>query len=240
MTDLPSTYLELTSLMKKKYPDIPEYRIQAEIARIQVISFNVRGLAKKRVLDVGGGSTSNTDRAWLPQRLYQRFFNREAYTLFDPWYSRILNEAGAEPVVVDAGDNDSEPFESHGVDLFDPDSLSMFQDESFDAVNNYRCTVPRHSKHAKNGTSPGMYQRMGWDYRRENSQDAFDRQIPISGWLAHRTQSTLERLWLLNDDVMQQVERVLKKGGTYTLAEFIYRKRKNGLCQEGILKGPGS
>jgi hypothetical protein len=39
-------------------------------------------------------------------------------------------------------------------------------------------------------------------------------------------------MWAIDDGIFLQVQRLLKEGGVYTLAEFAYRKKKGVLVRE--------
>lgn len=235
-----SSYASLITAARLEYPDLTEERATAEVNRISVLSQDVRGLANKRVLDIGGGSETSTDRYNFLIRLYQKYFDREAYSLFHPWYCRILKQAGACPEVLDVGDNSGEKFPSHQLDVTKPDAFVQFPDGSFDAVNNYKCTVPRNSKHAERGTSPGIYFAFARKHRSDDVRVMQEKDMPYSEWAAFMRKANCERVWALNDNVFHNVERILKHGGIYTLAEFVFRKRKGGLHKEKVLQGLGS
>jgi hypothetical protein len=101
---------------------------------------NVQG---KRILDIASGS--NTSRA--PSSIYvntpfgEKRISRSTngYTAqFEPWFSRMLLELGANPVGIDFGDLESEAFEHYRVDLGQSGALNFLPSHSFDAVQDSR------------------------------------------------------------------------------------------------------
>ncbi len=58
--------------------------------------------------------------------------------VFEPWFCRILQTLGAQPVGVDRGDLSGETFEAHRLDLGQPGALDVFPSRSFDAVQDSR------------------------------------------------------------------------------------------------------
>jgi hypothetical protein len=101
---------------------------------------NVQG---KRILDIASGS--NTSRA--PSSIYvdspfgEKRIGRSTngYTAqFEPWFSRMLLELGANPVGIDFGDLESEAFEHYRVDLGQRGALDFLPSHSFDAVQDSR------------------------------------------------------------------------------------------------------
>ena len=210
-----------------------EERLEAELIRIQHISANVASLANKRVLDLGCGSAKNMDSHWNPiGRLWQRWIRPKEFARFQPWYCRILQEAGAQPVGIDIRRNAGERFESHSMDLSDPTALERFPDESFDHANNYFLTVPKNSMHARSGTSPSIWLSLAWKHRFDNYNQAKERGIPLEDIPKFYERQNWKRMWAINDGIFLQVQRLLKEGGVYTLAEFAYRKKKGALVRE--------
>jgi SAM-dependent methyltransferase len=84
----------------------------------------VRG---KRILDIACGSNSSRS----PD-------TGERTAMFEPWFSRLLLELGAEAVGVDAGDLDGERFEHYSADLSRVGALDFLPDASFDGVQDSR------------------------------------------------------------------------------------------------------
>ena len=84
----------------------------------------VRG---KRILDLASGSNSSRS----PK-------TRRRTALFEPWFSRLLVELGADPVAIDLGDLEGEAFEHHRVDLGQPGALDFLPAASFDGVQDSR------------------------------------------------------------------------------------------------------
>lgn len=207
------SYRPVAEKVMKKYPRLPPWRLIAELKRLIEISADSRQMINKRVLDLGCGSKENTDRHdWLT-RLWYRLIRSPELQRFDPWYPRIAHEAGAKVVGVDIATNATEEFESRILDLMNPSSLECFESDSFDAANNYCFTVPPESDKARSGTSPAIMYKFEMDF---------------------------ERAYELNRQIFQQVERLLKNGGTYTLAEFVYKKKKGRLKKDHVIEGAGA
>jgi hypothetical protein len=212
---------------------LDERRLEAQLIRIQHVSPNVASLANKRVLDLGCGSAKNKDSHWNPiVRLWLRWMKPIEFAWFQPWYCRILQEAGAQPVGIDIRSNAGERFESHAMDLSDPKALERFPGESFDHANNYFLTVPKNSMHARCGTSPSIWLSLGWKYKDENYNQAKERGIALKDLPDFYQRLNWERMWAINDGIFLQVKRLLKEGGVYTVAEFAYRKKKGVLVRE--------
>lgn len=210
-----------------------EGKLEAQLIRIQHISANVASLANKRVLDLGCGSAKNKDNHWNPiGRWWQRWIKPKEFARYQPWYCRILQEAGAQPVGIDIQTNAGERFESHAMDLSDPKALARFPDESFDHANNHFLTVPRNSVHAQCGTSPSMGVFLARKHWVDNSNQAKEQGIPLKDLRKFCERENWKRMWAINDGIFLQVQRLLKEGGVYTLAEFAYRKKKGVLVQE--------
>ena len=102
---------------------------------------DVRG---KRILDIACGS--NTSKAPTIIHIHTPFRVKKirtrdtgAYTAqFEPWFCRILLALGANPVGVDIGDLEGEPFEHYRVDLGREGALNFLPSHSFDAVQDSR------------------------------------------------------------------------------------------------------
>jgi hypothetical protein len=97
------------------------------IDRLQHAFGSLAALRGKRILDIASGSNSSRS---------PRTGKRTA--LFEPWFARLLLELGAEPVALDSGDLEGEPFEHHQVDLGRPGALDFLPDASFDGVQDSR------------------------------------------------------------------------------------------------------
>jgi hypothetical protein len=97
------------------------------ISRLQRAFGSLDGLREKRILDIASGS--NSSRSPITGRRTAQF---------EPWFARLLLELGAEPVALDAGDLEGEPFEHHRVDLGRPGALDFLPDASFDGVQDSR------------------------------------------------------------------------------------------------------
>ena len=154
------------------------------------------------------------------------------FARYQPWYCRILQEAGAQPVGTDIRTNAGERFESHAMDLSDPKALERFPDESFDHANDHFLTVPRNSMHARCGTSPSIGVFLARKHWVDNYNQAKERGIPLKDFPKFCERQNWERMWAINDGIFLQVQRLLKEGGVYTLAEFAYRKKKGVLVLE--------
>ena len=137
---------------------------------------------------------------------------------------------GAQPVGIDIQTNAGERFESHEMDLSDPKALERFPDESFDHANNYFLTVPKNSMHARCGTSPSIWLSLGWKHKDDNYNLAKERGIPLKDLPEFYQRQNWKRMWAIDDGIFLRVQRLLKEGGVYTLAEFAYRKKKGSSC----------
>jgi hypothetical protein len=118
------------------------------------------------------------------------------------------------------------------MDLSDPKALERFPDESFDHANNHFLTVPKNSIHARSGTSPSIWLYLVWKHRVDNHNLAKERGIPLKDFPKFCEGENWKRMWAINDGIFLQVQRLLKEGGVYTLAEFAYRKKKGVLVRE--------
>lgn len=196
----------------QKYPTLPNYRIIAELRRLQEIANLTRDLVGKNILDIGCGSKNSKDLPGGLTKLWYRFFDPHVLEQFEPWYCRIAHEARAKIIGLDIEPN-NESFETFQVDLLEQNAFEQFDDESFDAVNNYKCTIPRNSRQAHMACSPAIMKRYDMNF---------------------------ERAFELDDAVRRQVERLLKPRGIYTVAEFVYRKEKGGLKLTRVMDGLGS
>lgn len=233
-----SPHAELQERVASKYPLLTEARFAGEMQRIQYMAQSTRDLLGKRILDLGCGSNVTKDTFFgFAGRLIQRYIDPVGYARFQPWYCRILHEAGASAVGVDIASNAKETFESHQLDLMDPTALDQFPDESFDGVNNYFLSVPRDSVHAKVGTSPAIMKALAWKHHREDLQDFQKKGIPLDQWSAEMRKRSFPRMHAINDQIFSQVQRLLKNGGTYTLAEFVYQKKKGSLKRTQKMEG---
>jgi len=97
------------------------------IGRLERAFGSLSGVRGNRILDIASGSNSSRS---------PRTGKRTA--LFEPWFARLALELGAEPVAVDSGDLQGEPFEHHRVDLGRPGALDFLADASFDGVQDSR------------------------------------------------------------------------------------------------------
>lgn len=87
----------------------------------------------KTVLDIGSGSSSGHDH--------------EYKEVFEPWFCRILQKIGAEPIAVDQGDNTGEAFEHHRFNLVtetlhDHPLRFLGRGRKVDIVHNFRFLPP--------------------------------------------------------------------------------------------------
>ena len=207
------TYRPVWEKIHAEYPRMPFWRFTAEAKRLIEIASDARQLINKNILDLGSGSKEHADQGPLPLRMWNRIFNYGEYTRFHPWYARTAHAAGAKVTAVDIASNEDEEFQSLQMDLMNPDALSILDDESVDAVNNMCLTAPRDSKRASSGTSPAIMWKLGMDH---------------------------EAAFKLNDQIAEQVRRILREGGTYTLSEFVYKKKKGKLKRVRVMEGLGA
>src|SRR5438105_5743392 len=107
----------------------PELRaiLDEFVGRLRAAFGSLAALRGKRILDLASGS--NTSR-------HPKTGRRTA--IFEPWFSRLLVELGAEPVAIDLGDLEGEAFEHHRVDLGRAGGLDFLADASFDGVQDSR------------------------------------------------------------------------------------------------------
>ncbi len=115
--------------LSRKIAQEPETRdvIAQFIGRLERAFGNLAAVKGKRILDVGCGSNTSRD----PR-------TGKITPMFEPWFCRILVELGAEPVGIDLGDLEGEPFEHYRVDLAKTGALDFLPDSSFDAVHDSR------------------------------------------------------------------------------------------------------
>src|SRR2546428_5018257 len=94
--------------LERKLRREPELRaiLDEFVGRVRAAFGSLAGVRGKRILDLASGSNSSRS---------PRTKRRTA--LFEPWFSRLLVELGADPVAIDLGDLEGEPFEHHRVDL---------------------------------------------------------------------------------------------------------------------------
>jgi SAM-dependent methyltransferase len=100
-------------------------------------------LKGKRILDIACGSRTSSapaqGRFGPLRRRGSTHRPQEGYTaLFEPWFCRILSVVGANPVGIDKGDLDGEPFEHYPADLGRIGALDFLPQHSFDAVHDSR------------------------------------------------------------------------------------------------------
>jgi hypothetical protein len=97
------------------------------IGRLQRAFGSLARVRGKRILDIASGSNSSRSPA-----------TGRRTALFEPWFARLMLELGAEPVAVDSGDLEGEPFEHHRVDLGQSGALDFLPAASFDGVHDSR------------------------------------------------------------------------------------------------------
>jgi len=97
------------------------------VARLRDAYGSLDAVRGKRILDLASGSNSSRS----PK-------TRRRTALFEPWFSRLLVELGAEPVAIDLGDLEGEAFEHHRVDLGAAGALDFLPTASFDGVQDSR------------------------------------------------------------------------------------------------------
>ena len=97
------------------------------VDRLQRAFTSLTRVRGKRILDIASGSNSSRS---------PKTGKRTA--MFEPWFSRLLLELGAEPVALDAGALDGERFEHHRLDLGRAGALDFLPDASFDGVQDSR------------------------------------------------------------------------------------------------------
>ena len=97
------------------------------VARLRAAFGSLAAVRGKRILDLASGSNSSRHPG-----------TGRRTALFEPWFSRLLVELGADPVALDLGDLEGEPFEHHRVDLGLPGALDFLPAASFDGVQDSR------------------------------------------------------------------------------------------------------
>ena len=117
--------------------------IQQMFGRLANSFATLSDIQDKKILDIACGS--NTSKA--PASLYintpfgEKRIGRasKGFTAqFEPWFCRILLELGANPVGIDFGDLDREPYAHYRVDLGQIGALDFLPDRSFDALQDSR------------------------------------------------------------------------------------------------------
>lgn len=108
----------------------PRFKNIARVMTMQLswILFATDGnLAKKKILDLGCGSTGDTEESVIEQDS----------SLFHPWLCRALGELGASPIGVDIGNLEGEKFETYRTNLLIPNALALvgIPDDSIDVVH---------------------------------------------------------------------------------------------------------
>jgi SAM-dependent methyltransferase len=102
------------------YNEDPFY-VEHTITRIcEILGTNLK---RKRILDLGCGSTGQSQDSHMMGRNDGHFYN-------EPWLSRALYHLGARPIGVDIGRLVDEKFEHHSIDLLEPDALRFLKDHS--------------------------------------------------------------------------------------------------------------
>jgi hypothetical protein len=202
------SYHRLQEEFLLKNPEISAERLEMELKRIQVIAAKTKDLVGKCVIDLGAGAEQSLDKGNIIVSVVRRILGGGKQHPFHPWYCRILQEANANPVAIDLASNEKEGFASHRLDLTDPSSLDIFEPNTFDAANNFGFTVPSDSRISYRGVPPSLLYNFGL-----SRNEVFE----------------------LDSELREKMRQLLKEGGTYTIAEFIYRKRNKQLVKEGLL-----
>src|SRR6266571_4661390 len=111
---------------RRREPELNDI-LKEFVARLRAAYGSLERVRGKRILDLASGSNSSRS----PQ-------TGRRTALFEPWFSRLLVELGADPVAIDLGDLAGEPFEHHRVDLGRPGALDFLPAASFDGVQDSR------------------------------------------------------------------------------------------------------
>jgi SAM-dependent methyltransferase len=238
---IPSSFKGLAGEVLEVYPKMPEHRLEAEIRRIAEISSSTKDLIGKRILDLGCGSAHSADGpGFIARSFFKVTGNQEALTKFHPWYCRVLHVGKAHSVGVDIASNSQEPFENYSLDILDPAALRGFEDKSFDAVNNYKLTVPKESRQKINGTSPHIFLSLLRLHQHADVRYFREQGMPLSKWSDGFLERNAPRMYEINNRVFTEVQRILREGGIYTLAEFVFRKKNGFLKKQKTMTGLGS
>ena len=111
---------------RRREPELNEILKEFD-ARLRGAFGSLEAVRGKRILDLASGSNSSRS----PK-------TRRRTALFEPWFSRLLVELGADPVAIDLGDLEGEAFEHHRVDLGATGALDVLEDATFDGVQDSR------------------------------------------------------------------------------------------------------
>src|SRR5205814_4932182 len=111
---------------RRREPELNE-SLKEFVARLRGSFGSLDAVRGKRILDLASGSNSSRS----PK-------TRRRTALFEPWFSRLLVELGADPVAIDLGDLEGEAFEHHRVDLGQAAALDFLPAASFDGVQDSR------------------------------------------------------------------------------------------------------
>ena len=111
------SYSHSTSV-ERNYRDLIELKLRYGLE--ELLALLKENLKDALILDIGCGAKNSTDRAEnTPENLYE------------PWLCRLLHHLGCNVVGIDIMDNETEPFESHRVDLVNG-GLDFLMGRNFD------------------------------------------------------------------------------------------------------------
>ena len=111
---------------RRREPELND-TLKEFVARLRGAYGSLEAVRGKRILDLASGSNSSRS---------PKTGRRTA--MFEPWFSRLLVELGADPVAIDLGDLEGEAFEHHRVDLGRTGDLDFLPDATFDGVQDSR------------------------------------------------------------------------------------------------------
>lgn len=180
----------------------------SDIARGNIPNLNPTSLDHIKgmhVLDLGCGSKESLELSgWFEIEHSWHTVDSQ----WEPWYARIASAARAQIMGIDIHSNDGEPFEGRRLDLSLPHALASFDDASFDLVHNFGFIAPPTSQYYPHILSPALIARLG----------------------CTSDPATLHPIHDLNDQITQQVLRILREGGVYHVAELILVKRQGAFA----------
>lgn len=235
-----STLTDVVKELNEKYPEQHPLFLDPVLELLPVIrqfggetdsTFSLRG---KDVLDIGCGSLENNE-------MRSEENGREG--AWQPWFARALLVAGAKPVGIDRGPN-SEAFPIYDRDLSAIGSLRFLDDASFDAVHAQNIFPPNTSPSLIRSISErigyplpqGQSDRINHEHGAlvkpdEDDPDPIPSRLydhdPRLSRASHAPIRSYMRDQLI-PDLLGQVARVLKDGGSFFYEQYWVFRKKDG------------